>query len=192
MDDYCGTLNEDQELFNDAIHFCCEDVGDTVNVILRVYDTEPDAGSVSQNYLVPTNNTNDCMIQVYVEDKVRPICEAPHDVWTTCADIPGNFDYNDTLQLQNQFGNAGGYDNCRLMSRELTPIVNVDICGIGQVRRRFQSIDLSGNTSIGTCQQVIMINPVTSYELDIPGDFEDECTAVVTLTLWFTENLDVT
>jgi hypothetical protein len=187
MDDNCDGYPNDRNRFNDDIRFCCMDVGQTVNVILRVYDVEPNPGSVTQNYLVPTFNTNDCMIEVLVEDKVRPTCVAPDDVWTTCADIPANVDLSDTTQLQNLFGNADGLDNCTFNTEELSPIVDVDICGVGQVRRRFRTRDASGNISIGTCQQVVMIMEVHGYEIDIPGDFEDECTTVSPDTLDYRE-----
>jgi hypothetical protein len=187
MDSNCPGLTTDRTRFNDAISFCCEDVGDTVNVILRVYDREPLPGLVSLTYLEASRNTNDCMVQVLVEDKARPTCEAPDDVWTTCAEIPANVDLSDTTTLQNLFGNATGTDNCVAYSEELSPIVDVDICGIGQVRRRFRTQDDAGNISIGTCEQIIMIMDVTSYEIDIPGDFEDECTTVSPDTLEYRE-----
>ncbi|MEZ4949102.1 MAG: hypothetical protein R2784_06915 [Saprospiraceae bacterium] len=121
---------------------------------------------------------NFCMVEVLVEDKVRPVCAAPDDVWTTCADIPANVDLTDTTQLQNLFGNATAWDNCIVNTEELRPNVDVDLCGVGQVTRRFRARDNAGNISIGTCQQTIMIMEVHSYEIDIPGDFEDECTTV--------------
>lgn len=187
MDSNCPGLSTDRTRFNDAINFCCEDVGDTVNVILRVYDVEPVTGSVSLTYLEASRNTNDCMIEVLVEDKARPTCTAPDDVWTTCADIPANIDLSDTAELQTLFGHATGTDNCVAYAEELSPIVDVDLCGVGQVRRRFRTVDDANNISIGTCQQTIMIMQVHSYELDIPGDFEDECTDVSPDTLDYRE-----
>jgi hypothetical protein len=187
MDNNCSGFPLDRSRFNDEIHFCCSDVGDTVNVILRVYDTEPLAGPVSQNYLVASRNTNDCMVQVLVEDKLRPVCTAPDDVWTTCAEIPANTDLSDTTTLRTLFGNATGYDNCGYTVQELAPTVDVDLCGVGQVSRRFRLEDNSGNISIGTCAQTIMIMEVHSYEIDIPGDFEDECTDVSPDTLEYRE-----
>ncbi|MEZ4981410.1 MAG: hypothetical protein R2769_07440 [Saprospiraceae bacterium] len=41
MDDNCPGFNTDRSAFQDKIHFCCEDIGKTINVILRVYDVEP-------------------------------------------------------------------------------------------------------------------------------------------------------
>jgi hypothetical protein len=187
MDNFCAGYPDDRNRFNDEVRFCCSDVGNTVNVILRVYDVEPNPGPVTQNYLVPTNNTNDCMIEVLVEDKARPTCAAPANVWTTCADIPANVDLSDTTQLQNLFGNAAGQDNCVAFTEELNPNVDVDLCGVGQVTRRFRARDASGNISIGTCQQIIMIMEVHSYEIYIPGDFEDECTTVSPDTLDYEE-----
>jgi subtilisin-like proprotein convertase family protein len=147
---------------------------------------------LSENDLLPTaiiweGHYNFCMVEVLVEDKVRPVCEAPDDVWTTCADIPANVDLTDTAQLQSLFGNATAWDNCIVNTEELSPIVDVDLCGVGSVRRRFRAEDNAGNISIGTCEQIIMIMEVHSYEIDIPGDFEDECTDVSPDTLEYRE-----
>lgn len=183
-----------QEWFDDEVLFCCNDIqfdaqGNPipVEIILRVYDVDPGPGAIRttrqpnspnnllHNSFLDQNHYNDCMIRVTVEDKMRPVCIPPDDVWTTCSDIPANVNLNDTLQLQSLFGQASSADNCQSWIQELTPSVSVDICGVGTVIRTFRARDNHGNTSVNLCRQRIQIMSNTNYELDIPGDFEDEC-----------------
>ncbi len=187
--------NDDQEWFDDKVKFCCEDIGDTVMVILRVYDVDPGTGEINTNSSAANGFThrngrrngisyndaflngsfNDCMIEVILEDKVRPTCVPPADVWINCNDLPDNVDYTDTDQLDANFGTALALDNCNSDIEELNPNVDVDLCGVGTIRRSFRAVDEYGNRSIGACRQTIMIMPVNSYKLLVPGDFEEEC-----------------
>ncbi len=172
----CPGLSKDRTHFNDEIHLCCTDVGDTVNVVLRVYDVDPGLGSVTQNQF--RNNSNECMIQILVEEKVGPTCVPPADVWANCNDFPDNLDYNDVATLQQYFGAAIANDNCSADIEELSPTINLDMCGVGTISRRFRSRDNSGNVSLGACRQTIMLQAVHDYEILLPGDFQDECVAV--------------
>ncbi len=182
--------NDDQEWFDDKVKFCCEDKGDTVIVILRVYDFDPGVGSIRTSQSATTgfshsgriNGTtvtdrmyNDCMIEVVVEDKVRPDCTPPAEVWANCTDLPDNIDYSDIDQLTDLFGSAIASDNCGATIEELNPNVQVDLCGSGRVIRRFRAEDACGNRSLGNCQQLIAIQPILDYRLLVPGDFEEEC-----------------
>ena len=71
-------------------------------------------------------NSNDCMIRVLVEDKIRPRCAAPEDIWTDCSEIPDNFDFDDFSALAAKFGQAIAEDNCSAMLEENTPDINLD------------------------------------------------------------------
>ena len=170
-----------QEWFDDYTYFCCEDVGDTINVIMRVYDFDPGPRSIrtDRTTLQHTSSLdrryNDCMVQVYISDKVRPSCIPPADVWANCTDYPANADYTDTDQLNDLFGSAIAQDNCNATIEELNPNVQVDLCGAGQIIRRFRAEDDQGNRSLGNCSQTIMIQSVIDYKLLVPGDFEEEC-----------------
>src|SRR5690606_18134478 len=193
----CDNFIASQEWFDDKVSFCCSDIRYDANgnqipvmVVLRVYDTDPGVGRIPTARIPnnPTNLThtgaasslnnnryNDCMIEVYIDDKLRPSCTAPKDIWATCDTIPANTDLSDTTTLQRLFGNALTTDNCSSWTRELAPDVDVDICGVGTVTRRWVATDVSRNTSVGLCRQIIQIMPRNLYRIDVPDDFEGEC-----------------
>ena len=169
--DNCGTLREDNR-FRDEVTFCCENIGDTVTVVLRAYDRDP-GDSRALNSLAA--NANDCMVEVLIEDKARPNCYAPKDVWTNCDDVADNADLEDEATLNSLFGEATAYDNCNANVSQISVNVDVDLCGVGTVTRTFRAEDDFGNRSLGTCRQTIMIMQQTEYTIDIPGDFQEEC-----------------
>ena len=180
MDSSCAGFNSDQTNFNDVINFCCEDVGQTINVILRAYDVSVPQGSISQNQF--SDRSNECMIQVLVEDKSLPTCSAPDDVRITCADVSDNFPWTDDMVTNDVFGNATGFDNCGIIPENLNTVVQLNDCGIGRVVRTFRTIDVNGNVSTDLrgptsipCRQIITVEQVTDYCINIPADFEDEC-----------------
>ncbi len=206
-----GTTRIDtpQEWFDDNVHFCCEDIGTTVTVVLRVYDEYLGAGAVptnpsslihinTANYLdksqypnsayLNNNRYNDCMVQVEIEDKTSPTCYAPADVWTNCMEVADNTDWNDPAAMDALFGSASSLDNCGGTAVELTPTVSLDQCGVGQVTRRFRANDNYNNNSVGSCTQRIMISQVIDYQIIIPGDFEGECVNVTPQEIEFEEN----
>ena len=152
-----------------------------MNVILRVYDTDLGAGAIatSQSTLQHSagldRNYTDCMIEVLVEDKSRPQCTAPADIWTNCNEIADNVDYENIDDLNRLFGEATASDNCSATIEELAPDVDVDNCGVGTIIRTFRATDDYGNRHLGRCEQTIMIMQQTEYMLTIPGDFQEEC-----------------
>ncbi|MBL7828061.1 MAG: HYR domain-containing protein, partial [Saprospiraceae bacterium] len=66
----------------DSIKFYCCEVGTVQTVILRVYQLNPD-GSLSIGY-DGEPIYNECMIQVEVQDKLKPECVAPAHVTVSC------------------------------------------------------------------------------------------------------------
>ena len=68
--------------FHDQVKFCCEDIGDTIMVIFRVYDVDVPAGDISLTAF--EEHSNEVMVQVLVEDKLKPVCTPPANVTITC------------------------------------------------------------------------------------------------------------
>ncbi|MBK8192330.1 MAG: hypothetical protein IPK76_03745 [Lewinellaceae bacterium] len=87
--------------FYDQVKFCCEDVGDTIKVILRVYDIAPAPGEVSLSF--GEANSNECQVEVYIDDKLKPVCIPPANVTVSCE----NFD--PSLWA---YGTSTAADNC--------------------------------------------------------------------------------
>ncbi|MBK8556068.1 MAG: HYR domain-containing protein [Lewinellaceae bacterium] len=154
--------------FDDQVKFCCEDVGDTILVVLRVYDVVVNAGEVSLTY--QDNHSNDCMVLVLVEDKIKPVCQAPANVTVSCE----NFD--PSLWA---YGNASPVDNCCLDDTKvyqgqigLTHTVNYSqfdtLCNKGTIVRTFRAFDCYGNSS--QCTQRIVVNYEQDYYVKFPND----------------------
>lgn len=139
---------------------CC-DVGAPVYVELRVTDK--------------AGNFNECIVDVVVNDMIRPFCVAPAPVSITCTALPEMFNPNDTMQLRQLFGVATPTDNCSASWEELTPTVNLDDCNVGNIVRRFRTTDKFGNVSVNTCQQVITITKVNHYTIKFPKDTDVQC-----------------
>ena len=203
---FCN-ISDPQEWFDDDVKFCCEEVGSTVNVVLRVYDRRVDcddlgwvavptlANAAGIHFDPPCYPTcdlggttfeglserglyNDCMIEVLVEDKARPDCKAPADLWLTCADVPENIDWSDYAALDGLYGAASAIDNCDATIETISVANNLDNCGVGTVTRNFRATDINGNSSNGACRQVIMVQEINNYCITLPADFEGECNNV--------------
>lgn len=186
MDNACAGFPTDRTRFGDDVNFCCMDVGDTVNVVVRVYDINPGPGLIPFNRHIP--NANDCMIHVLIDDKVRPNCIPPADVWTTCDQIPGNTNLTDTTVLNTMFGSPIATDNCEADTQELSPTIALDNCGVGTITRAFRADDVYGNRSVGSCRQTIMVQPNIDYEITFPDDHEIDCMTAMPDSISYKEN----
>ncbi len=145
--------------FHDQVKFCCEDIGDTILVVLRVYDVTVEPGDVSLGY--KDDYVNECMVQVYVDDKLKPVCYAPANVTVTCeAFDPSLWAY----------GTATAVDNCCLdRIDESRNLANFDtLCNRGTITRTFRAFDCIGNSS--TCTQRIVVTYNQYYNIEFPGD----------------------
>ncbi len=164
-----------QEWFDDQVRFCCEDIGEQVEVLLRVYEIDPDAGPVDPTRETPNGDLfghfTECRATVVVQDMLPPQITCPHDTVVDCST-----DYSD-LYI---FGTPTVADNC---GAQLIPLEEFDLndCGAGTISRTFQAVDPSGNTS--SCTQVITVTkePLTeddiiwpeNYTLDVCGGATD-------------------
>jgi hypothetical protein len=153
----CETTND--LLFRDKVAFCCTDLGVNPMVILRVYDQEPVSGAVPSDYL--EGHYNDCMVEVMVEDKMKPFCTPPANVTVSCES------YDPSLW---QYGNATYGDNCHLdTTYQSLNYTNFDqTCNRGTIRRNFFAVDAFGNQ--GSCSQTVVVTYNTSFSVKFPDD----------------------
>ncbi|HAD15188.1 MAG TPA: hypothetical protein DCF33_22410, partial [Saprospirales bacterium] len=130
-------------LFSDTVKFCCSDIGNTVMVTFRVFDCN--------------GNSNDCMVLVEVQDRIKPTCLPPAQANVNCE----NFD--PSLW---SYGIPNVSDNCCLDSSQvfmgqfgLTHSVNYalfdTVCNKGTITRTFKTYDCYGNSS--QCTQRILV-----------------------------------
>jgi hypothetical protein len=158
----CMPITESFSDWADYVDFSCCDIGDTVTIELRVTDM--------------AGNENICWLDVEIEDKLNPYCNAPLSRSIACVELPTGFDPADTLQLQQLFGMATATDNCSEVSvQELPPIVNMNNCSVGTIIRRWSATDAYGNTSVNSCQQLITVNAEHEYAIRFPKDYEEVC-----------------
>ncbi len=145
--------------FHDQVKFCCEDIGDTILVVLRVYDVTVEPGDVSLGY--KDNFINECMVQVFVDDKLKPICTPPANVTVSCeAFDPSLWAY----------GKATAVDNCEIdRIDESRNLANFDtLCNRGTITRTFRAFDAFGNSS--ACTQRIVVTYNQYYNIEFPAD----------------------
>ncbi len=74
------------------------------------------------------------------EESYDPCCSIPHDVVTSCDDLPAGFDPHDWDLLEDLFGKPNGYYHCDNQNwHELDPELYLDNCGVGTINRRFKA-----------------------------------------------------
>ena len=138
MTDACGGSRQ----YSEKIRFCCEEVGKTVMVAFRVTDA--------------SGNSNTCMVEVKVEDKLPPYIYCPDDITLDCT-----VDYKDTTIT----GTPIYGDNCGVKGPPtFKDSVNIDQCGRGWVIRTWSVTDKRGYTT--TCKQHIHIINTHPFDED--------------------------
>jgi protocatechuate 3,4-dioxygenase beta subunit len=146
-------------VFHDQVKFCCSDINDTINVILRVYDVNPGTGVVAINAF--EGHYNECMVQVLVEDKIKPICTAPANVTVTCEL------FDPSLWA---YGTAVGADNCCVDT--IIGTVNYSqfdsLCNRGTITRNWTVKDCAANTA--NCSQKVIVQYNQEYYVKFPAD----------------------
>ena len=152
----------------DSIKFYCCEVGTTQTVVLTVYQV--DANGVPA--VAPDGSlvANECMIQVEVQDKIKPVCQSPANVTVSCE----NFD--PSLWA---YGRATVYDNCCLdtsrvyqgqcgLSHSASYTQFDTLCNRGTITRTFRVFDCHGQQS--QCTQRILVNYEQDYFVRFPDD----------------------
>ena len=169
--DPCSTPNGDQ--WGPYVFFCCKDIGKTIMVSLQVWDK--------------SGNSNTCMVEVVVQDKIAPVIFCPSNITVSCA-----FDYSDVkvfgnvvtdislrkpivindpgLKANGPLQDGYAYDGCGARVNELAPRFNLK-CGSGTITRYFEAIDSVGLRSY--CTQTITIQDIDPANVTVqwPRDF---------------------
>jgi len=169
MEDSCEDGHDDL-LFGPSVQFCCEDAGKTIMVVFRAFDC--------------FGNFNDCMVEVFVNDKLIPVLvSCPPNQRITCDWYADNLETQLTSlltaaeksqYLDQFFGAPVFYDNCQLsITRNYTS--NIDQCLEGTITRSFTATDPSGNTSVQPCSQTIFVDHVSDWAVQFPADITINC-----------------
>lgn len=174
----CNSANGDdspnpgtQEWFDDEVVFCCDELGTPIEVTLRVYEVDPGPGPVDpareQEGGDLYGHISECSIEVQVQDRVGPSIICPSDVQIDCSEEIGDL---------SKFGSPQVLDNCA-STLDSNVVMNLNDCGIGEIRRIFTAIDNNGNRN--SCTQVITIvetDPYVESDIQWPVNYtSQEC-----------------
>jgi len=152
----------------DSIKFYCCEVGTTQMVQLTVYQVDAFGNLMIGQDGSPISNS--CMVEVEVQDKIKPVCVSPGNVTVACE----NFD--PSLWA---YGKPAVYDNCCLDTTKvyqgqcgLTHSVSYSLfdtlCNRGTITRTFRVYDCHGQSN--QCTQRIIVNYNQDYYVKFPND----------------------
>lgn len=138
------------------VYFCCEDIGKTIMVSMRVWDK--------------AGNSNTCMVEVEVQDKIAPFIFCPPNITVSCE-----YDYPDLSVFGTVRNNVSdrkaivikdprvkmdapaldgyAYDGCGVTLKEY--VSTRGKCGRDTITRVFEATD--GNGLVSRCTQTIVI-----------------------------------
>ena len=150
MTDRCGLGTI---AYTPEVEFCCEEVGTSVMVELRVTDVH--------------GNFNVCMVEVKIEDKLPPyITKCPADITLDCVE-----DYKNL----NITGRPEYVDNCGVDKVIHEDAEDINHCGEGTVTRTWTVFDKQGYRN--SCVQVISLvnkKPFRASDINWPTHYETE------------------
>ncbi len=162
----CDGLNGDddaavagiQVYFDDFAMFCCEDIGHTVMVSLRVFDINPGVGPIVPSRMEEGGDLYghyaDCMVEVEVQDDTPPVINCPNRFVTAyCGD---NLDSASLTR----FGNATVTDECPV-SLIYSVTYSLNDCGQGRITRKWK---VKEQPTI-SCTQTITVRPEKGFKL---------------------------
>ncbi len=146
----CSGHSDDSE-FGPTVHFCCANLGDTLSVMLRVYDE--------------TGRYSECESRVCVqEEDSNYTITCPDDITVSCGTDYEALSYDDPEIV--------GSGVCATGSPEITGVSfddgGLDLCGLGIVVRTVTILLPSGQSR--TCSSNITINqndPLTINDISI-------------------------
>ncbi len=137
--------------FRDSVIFCCEEVNTSVMVEFRVTDK--------------SGNSNTCMVEVKVEDKLPPyITKCPADITLDCQ-----ADYKNTTVT----GLPEFVDNCDVVSVNFVDSGSPDQCGEGVIRRTWTVKDAQNLAA--SCVQLITLfdkDPFDKTDIIFSPDYD--------------------
>jgi len=114
-------------------------------------------------------NTAHCSMPVEVKHKLPPLCRVENAV-LTCSDI--DFEPTDAAAVARRFGAPAEVvdlqGSCGVESVTEDIFWKPADCGKGRIERRFSVLGSNGLQSI--CTQVIQVEPVVRYQVQLPGD----------------------
>ncbi len=137
-------------IFRDFVDFCCNEVDPNFSAMVEL--------RVTDIY----GNSNTCMVEVRVEDKLPPfITQCPSDITLDCQ-----ADFEDLTVT----GEPVAVDNCGIVNVTMQDSVNINQCGEGTVIRTWTVFDAQGFRH--SCVQLITLRNSRPfyYNINNPND----------------------
>ena len=176
------TSRDHGTVFRTKVPFSCCDAGaGPIMIILQVTDA--------------SGNSNTCMVEVVVQDKIPPIITCPSDVTVSCeypidldnlgvfgniVDDPSEVTefcvYDPTNPASGPDGFVCGFydgvvtDNCGVEITE-TYDENINTCGVGYIDRTFVASDANGSSSCTQRIWVVNFYPIVEDSIFFPEDY---------------------
>lgn len=182
--------------WGEHIFVICCDVGQTIRVELRVWDDADGNGIAGEYENVDycgreiEDNYNICWGEIFVEDKIKPLCKPPADRTVRCTDervrYRPKFTCADEELLNDLFGAFTAADNCHAIIVCQEIIDQRDNCGAGTITRIAYALDDAGNVS-APCRQMITVTLDHDYEIMFPADVSGECNIVLDTIIGLSE-----
>ena len=143
MDGGCNSTNT----FTPQVLFCCEDVGESIQVEMQATDA--------------AGNANSCMVFVHVDDNSEPAILCPDPVTITCLQDPTDLSLTGEPQSAVACGTA-----------DLTygDAGDINQCGVGTIIRTWTATASNGNNN--SCNQTILRVDNTPASVAFPADYE--------------------
>ncbi len=164
---------------------CCDANNGIIMVELEVMDA--------------SGNVNFCMVEVQVQDKIKPIITCPTDITISC-DYPLNVNdlsafgnvvrdqhdvqewciYDPTNPEADNDGFVCGIDgiavdNCDI-EISVTDVVDINNCGVGTITRYWRAEDSNGFDQCTQRITIINFDPLDNFRIDWPDDYHGlEC-----------------
>lgn len=164
LDENCNPLDTPRVSRWDSIltFNCCDLLLGYVKIELRATDA--------------AGNEDICWTTVWIEDKMKPWCQAPKDTMVYCDSLPAGINFKEISTLSKYFKAPKVGDNCYETEwLEFAPEVNINNCGVGTIKRKFLARDASGNYSADTCVQWINLVVRHEYMIKFPKDYIEYC-----------------
>lgn len=164
-----------RDYWNDYVDFDCGDAG-RIDIMVQV------------RYVDAAGNLSDCMVNVTVDDKTRPICVSPTNISRDCTS-------DDLLDYGALFTVPAAYDNCGIAS--VVPSDNRVLaisCISSSVTRTWVFTDCAGNNT--SCSQTLTVNPLSGFRITTQANQVYTCVAptgvVVGSNAWLNQEVDRT
>ena len=107
----------------------------------------------------------------FADSSFDKCCGIPHDKVIQCNDLPKTFSPYSLTDLKYHFGFPKTGVGCNFKKAyELTPVVNLNTCGIGTITRKFEIVPTDPWESNFVCEQVIELTGAHDYAIKFPKD----------------------